>query len=110
MTWVAYTCGRIKSDYRYSNELVYNNYPWPSNINAKLNKAVETKSKKVLDERVKHPTKSLAELYNQKKMPVGLLKAHQALDKAVDTCYLAQSFSSEKKRMEFLFKEYHKLI
>lgn len=110
MLWVKYVCGRLKSDYRYSNSIVYNNFPWPSNINAKLKKAVETKSKKVLDERVKHPTKSLAELYNPKKMPVDLLKAHQALDKAVDLCYSTQSFKTEKKRMEFLFKEYHKLI
>jgi len=107
MAWVKYTCGRLKSDYRYSNKLVYNNYPFPKNINGKHKKAVEDKAQKVLDVRLEFPNSSLADLYDPLTMPPKLVKAHQALDKAVDLCYRPQAFTNETSRIEFLFELYN---
>jgi hypothetical protein len=108
MTWVKNMCGRIKSDYRYSNELVYNNYPFPENPNEKQVKAIETAAQKVLDARLQFPNSSLADLYDPLTMPPVLVKAHNELDKAVDLAYRPQPFTSEAKRMEFLFELYEK--
>jgi hypothetical protein len=107
-TWVKNVCGRLKSDYRYSNTLVYNNYPWPENPNEKQIKAVEEAAQNVIDVRAKFPDASLADLYDPNTMPPELVKAHQALDKAVDLCYRPQSFINETKRIEFLFELYDK--
>jgi hypothetical protein len=107
-TWVAYTCGRIKSDYRYSNDIVYNNFPWPENPTEKQVKTVEDSAQKVLDARLKFPGSSLADLYDPLTMPPDLVKAHQELDKAVDLCYRPQPFLNETKRIEFLFELYDK--
>ncbi|MFM6065083.1 MAG: class I SAM-dependent DNA methyltransferase, partial [Microcystis panniformis] len=82
MAWVKYVCGRLKSDYRYSNTIVYNNYPFPENITDKQKQNVETCAQAVLDTRVKYPDSSLADLYDPLTMPPDLLKAHQKLDKA----------------------------
>ncbi|ADX66877.1 class I SAM-dependent DNA methyltransferase [Weeksella virosa] len=107
MTWVNYVCGRIKSDYRYSNEIVYNNYPWPKEPSDKNKKAVETKAQKVLDVRAEFLESSLADLYDPLTMPPKLVKAHQELDKAVDLCYRPQAFNNETARIEFLFDLYN---
>jgi hypothetical protein len=106
MTWVKYICGRIKSDYRYSNELVYNNYPFPKNVNEKQKLAVEEKAQNVLDIRASFNDCSLADLYDPLSMPPNLKKAHQELDKAVDNCYGTKSFKNDKERIEFLFALY----
>lgn len=106
MTWVKYTCGRIKSDYRYSNELVYNNYPFPKEPSNKNKEKMERAAQKILDVRAKYPKSSLADLYNPLTMPPDLVKAHQALDKAVDLCYRPQPFTNERNRIEFLFNLY----
>lgn len=108
MTWVKNMCGRIKSDYRYSNELVYNNYPWPENPTDKQLKAIETASQKVLDIRLQFPNSSLADLYDPLTMPPTLVKAHNELDKAVDLAYRPQPFTSEANRIVFLFELYEK--
>ncbi len=79
MTWVKYVCGRLKSDYRYSKDIVYNNYPFPENITDKQKQTVETCAQAVLDTRVKYPDSSLADLYDPLTMPPDLLKAHQKL-------------------------------
>jgi len=107
MSWVKYTCGRLKSDYRYSNTIVYNNYPWPKEPSAKNKKLVETNAQKVLDVREEFPDSSLADLYDPLTMPPKLVKAHQALDKAVDLCYRPQPFTTETNRIEFLFELYN---
>jgi hypothetical protein len=111
MAWVKVVCGRIKSDYRYSTRLVYNNYPWPQRPNAKQRAAVEAAAQAVLDAREEHLTKGaiLADLYDPLAMPAKLVKAHAALDRAVDRCYRAQPFTSERQRVEFLFALYEKL-
>ncbi|MBS1586874.1 MAG: class I SAM-dependent DNA methyltransferase [Bacteroidetes bacterium] len=108
MSWVRTICGRIKSDFRYSNELVYNNFPWPENPTTKQRETVEKAAQGVLDARAEYPDSSLADLYDPNTMPPALVKAHQALDKAVDLCYRPQPFINETKRIEFLFELYDK--
>ncbi|GAB4305383.1 MAG: hypothetical protein Kow0091_08470 [Geminocystis sp.] len=109
MTWVKYVCGRLESRFRYSKDIVYNNYPFPENVTAKQKEKVTNLAQKILDIRNKYPDSSLADLYDPLTMPPDLLKAHQALDKAVDLCYRKQSFSSELNRIEFLFNLYENL-
>jgi hypothetical protein len=108
MTWVRYTCGRLKSDFRYSKDIVYNNYPWPEAPTEKQKLAVETAAQAVLEVRAQFPDNSLANLYDPNTMPPALVKAHQQLDKAVDNCYRPQPFISEAKRIEYLFELYEK--
>lgn len=108
MAWVKYTCGRLKSDFRYSNLLVYNNFPWPENPTEKQMKLVEEKAQVVLDVRKEFPDSSLADLYDPIAMPPKLVKAHQELDKAVDACYSKQVFTTELSRLGFLFHLYKK--
>ncbi len=110
MTWVRFVCGRMKSDYRYSNSLVYNNYPWPENPTEKQINTIEEKAQKVLDVRAEFSESSLADLYNPLTMPPALVKAHNELDKAVDLAYRSQPFTSEANRMVFLFELYEKYM
>ena len=110
MAWVIYTCGRIKSDYRYSKEVVYNNFPWPQDITEAQKERVETAAQAVLDARANYPESSLADLYDPLTMPPDLVRAHKALDKAVDLCYRPQPFENEMERMGFLFNLYEELI
>lgn len=106
MTWTKYVCGRLKSDFRYSNSVVYNNFPWPQAPNEKQIKAVETAAQRVLDVRASFVGSSLADLYDPLTMPPALVKAHQDLDRAVDLCYRPQAFPSETRRIEYLFELY----
>jgi hypothetical protein len=108
MAWVKHVCGRLKSDYRYSKDIVYNNYPWPEHPTEKQKQAVEAAAQKVLDTRLQFPGSSLADLYDPLTMPPALVKAHQELDKAVDLCYRPQPFPNETKRIEYLFDLYEK--
>lgn len=106
MAWVKYACGRLKSDFRYSKDIVYNNYPFPITVSDAQKAKVEEAAQIVLDTRSKYPESSLADLYDPLTMPPDLVKAHQALDKAVDLCYRSQAFTSELNRIEFLFGLY----
>jgi hypothetical protein len=108
MAWVKSVCGRLKSDYRYSKDIVYNNYPWPENPTDKQIRAIETAAQKVLDARLPFTTSSLSDMYTPLIMPLALVKAHNELDKAVDMAYRPQPFTSEANRMEFLFELYEK--
>ena len=127
MAWVRYTCGRIKSDFRYSNTIVYNNYPWPDfQQNSNSNRptalvhpaqaAIETAAQAVLDVRAKFQSgpqpATLADLYDPLTMPPELLKAHQKLDAAVDKAYEAsggkKSYKSDAERVAFLFELYQR--
>ena len=110
MTWVKYVCGRLKSDYRYSKDIVYNNFPWPKQPSEKQVEAIETAAQKVLDARAEYPNSSLADLYDPLTMPPNLVKAHNDLDRAVDLSYRPQPFPSESKRMEFLFDLYEQYL
>lgn len=109
MAWMRQVCGRIKSDYRYSNTIVYNNYPFPEGVSEKSKKTVEEKAKLVLEARSNHPNSTLADLYDPDTMPNDLRKAHDELDKAVDKCYSNQSFKTEMERLKFLFDLYKKI-
>ena len=110
MAWTGAVCGRIKSDYRYSNKIVYNNFPWPS-PDAKQHTAIEKAAQAVLDARAPRIAAgaSLADLYDPLTMPADLLKAHQALDHAVDKAYRPAGFQTERERVEYLFALYEKL-
>lgn len=110
MAWVKSVCGRLENRFRYSKDIVYNNYPWPENPSDKQIKAIEIAAQKVLDARQQFPNSSLADLYDPLTMPSALVKAHNALDKAVDLAYRPQAFTSDSNRMEFLFNLYEKYI
>lgn len=86
MAWVRAVCGRIKSDYRYSNDIVYNNFPWPEPTDAQKTK-IEQTAQAILDARALYPDSSLADLYDETTMPPELRKAHQDNDKAVMAAY-----------------------
>ncbi len=107
MAWVRYVCGRLKSDYRYSASIVYNNYPWPSPTD-KQKEAIEAAAQIVLDARKKYPNLSLATLYDSNTMIPELVKAHQKLDKAVEAAY-GRSFTEDAQRVAFLFELYQKM-
>ena len=113
MAWVRQVCGRIKSDFRYSNKIVYNNYPWPVNATDKQRAAVEEKAQAVLTAREPHlPPRgmsTLADLYDPLSMPPELVKAHAELDRAVEKCYRPEPFHSDRERVEHLFSLYEKL-
>jgi len=110
--WVRYTCGRLKSDIRYSASIVYNNYPWPEAPTDSQRQAIETAAQAVLDARAQFPGSSLADLYDPLTMPPALLKAHQKLDAAVDKAYEAsggkKTYKSDAERVAFLFELYQK--
>jgi len=108
MVWVRYTCGMLSTSLRYSNKLVYNNFPWPENPTEKQIKLIEEKAQKVLEIRLSFPNSSLADLYGNLTMPTTLIKAHNELDKAVDLAYRSQAFTSEANRMAYLFELYEK--
>jgi len=109
MVWVNYVCGRLKSDYRYSSNLVYNNFPWPNNVSDEKMKKVEECANSVLEVRKEFPKSTLADLYDPLTMPPKLSKAHNDLDKSVDACY-GKKFKSKEERIEFLFELYRKYI
>ena len=127
MAWVRTTCGRLESRYRYSKDIVYNNFPWPElpKNESKMvlagvsiaYTAIENAAKTVLDERAKHQTgdspASLADLYDPLTMPPALLKAHQKLDAAVDKAYEAsggkKAYKSDAERVAFLFDLYQRM-
>jgi len=86
MAWMRATAGRLKSDYSYSNTIVYNNFPWPDASDCQK-QIIEELAKAVLDARAKYSESSLADLYDPRTMPQDLLKAHQNLDRAVMKLY-----------------------
>jgi hypothetical protein len=104
--WVRYTCGRLESRYRYSKDIVYNNFPWPESPTDKQRAAIEAAAQGVLDARAQFPRSSLADLYDPLTMPPALVKAHQALDAAVDAAYGKRGFRNDAERVAFLFERY----
>jgi hypothetical protein len=108
MAWVRSVCGRLKSDFRYSGGIVYNNYPWPEPTE-KQTQSIETAAQAVLNARAAHPNASLADLYDPLTMPANLLKSHQALDKVVDAAYNYKGPQTDAARVAFLFELYRKI-
>ena len=107
MTWVKTVCGRLKSDFRYSKEIVYNNFPWPENPCQEVMQHIEQVARKILDIRNHYSNNSLADLYSQN-MPNDLAKAHKELDEIVEKAYCKNSFPDEEAKIEFLFNLYEK--
>ncbi len=112
MAWVRVVCGRIKSDYRYSNDVVYNNFPWPTPTDAQRAR-IEQTAQAILDARALYPDSSLADLYDELTMPPELRKAHQANDKAVMEAYGftkgTEAYASEAACVAALMKRYQEL-
>ena len=109
MAWLRNIGGRLKSDYRYSIGIVYNNFPWPE-ANDKQREKTSALAQAVLDTRANHqPGSTLADLYDPDTMPADLRKAHTALDKAVDQLYRREPFANDRERVEHLFALYEKL-
>lgn len=86
MAWMRAVCGRLKSDYRYSKDIVYNNFPWPEPTDAQKEKITQT-ARGILDARALYPDSSLADLYDEVTMPPELRRAHQNNDRAVMQAY-----------------------
>ena len=86
MAWMRAVCGRLKSDYRYSKDVVYNNFPWPTPTDEQKSR-IEQTAQAILDARELYPDCSLADLYDEATMPPELRKAHQQNDKAVMQAY-----------------------
>lgn len=117
--WVRTTCGRLKSDYRYSKDIVYNNFPWPeiqSNQptaqQVRAQAAIETAAQAVLDARAQFADSSLADLYDPLSMPPALTKAHKKLDAAVDKAYELsggkKAYKNDAERVAYLFELYQR--
>ena len=109
MAWVRSVCGRLKSDYRYSAGIVYNNFPWPMTPTDKQKKTIEDVAQAVLDARTQFPNASLADLYDPLTMPAALTKAHHKLDAAVDRAYAKRTFTGDSDRVAFLFELYQQI-
>ena len=108
MAWVSKVAGRIKTDYRYSIQLVYNTFPFPTISEVQKAELAEL-AQDVLDLRDEHFDMTLAEMYNSETMPKDLRDAHHRLDLAVERCYRPEPFTSDEERLECLFKLYVKM-
>ena len=109
MSWMRAVCGRLKSDYDYSQKIVYNNFPWPTPTDVQKAK-IEQTAQAILDARALYPDSSLAELYDETTMPPELRKAHQQNDRAVMQAYgFSVKDMTESKCVAELMKLYQKL-
>ena len=120
--WVTETAGRMKSDFRYSKDMVYNTFPWPgvtlenidqpvqNCVSDEIREKIENRAQGVLDVRASHQNKTLADLYDPDLMPQDLLSAHQALDAAVEEAYGVNFAGDEEKIVGHLFGLYEGLI
>ena len=109
MLWVKAVGGYLGTSIRYSTEICYNTFPFP-NISKQRKEELTQCTLKIIDERLKHSEKTMAQLYDPDKMPEGLKEAHYQNDLAVERCYRSTPFSSDEERLEFLFKLYEKMI
>ncbi|TCT21812.1 DNA methyltransferase [Thermomonas haemolytica] len=119
MAWMRAVAGRLESRYQYSAGIVYNNFPWPElGDDDKHHAAIAAAAQAVLDARAQFPDATLADLYDPLTMPPALVKAHAALDKAVDAAYIAAEkaagrkppkLSTDAERVAFLFQRYQAL-
>ena len=111
MVWLAAVGGRIKTDFRYSKDVVYNNYPIRNLSGANQAQLTATATgTNILLAREHHPGKTLADLYDPDKMPANLREAHRLNDEAVEACYRPEPFESDEERLEHLFKLYERMI
>lgn len=109
MAWMRTVAGRLKSDYRYSGRVVFNNFPWPSPTEEQKHK-IEKTAQAILDARAKYPDSSLADLYDELTMPPELRKAHQDNDRAVMAAYgMPVKTTTESDAVAKLFEMYQEL-
>ena len=108
MAWMRVVCGRLEMRYRYSKDVVYNNFPWPSPTDEQRHKITQT-AQAILDARAKYPDSSLADLYDPTTMPYDLLEAHRRNDRAVMEAYGFSTKMSETECVAKLFEMYSKL-
>lgn len=112
MAWMRVVCGRLKSDYRYSKDIVYNNFPWPEPSTQQRQK-IEQTAQAILDARALYPDSSLADLYDELTMPPELRKAHHQNDMAVMQAYGftkgSEAYKSEAACVAELMQRYQKL-
>lgn len=110
MAWMRATCGRLETRYRYSKDIVYNNFPWPTPTNEQRAKIEET-AQAILDARALYPDSSLADLYDELTMPPELRKAHQENDRAVMRAYgFSIKDTTESSCVAELMKMYQELV
>ena len=109
MAWMRAVCGRLKSDYRYSKDIVYNNFPWPSPT-AEQKAKIEQSAQAILDARALYPDSSLADLYDPTLMPKELLQAHRQNDRAVMVAYGFSTKMTESECVAELFKRYAEMV
>ena len=108
MAWMRTVCGRLKSDYRYSNTIVYNNFPWPTPTEEQKTK-IEHTAQAILDLRAKYTNSSLADLYDELAMPPDLRLAHRENDRAVMAAYGFPAKMTESECVAALFNLYSEL-
>lgn len=109
MAWMRVVCGRLEMRYRYSNTIVYNNFPWPSPTDEQKVR-IEQTAQAILDARAKYPDSSLADLYDELAMPPELRKAHRDNDRAVMAAYGFPTKMAESECVAALFNMYSKMI
>lgn len=105
MAWMRVVCGRLKSDYRYSKDIVYNNFPWPAPTDSQREE-IERTAQEIIDARAKYPDSSLADLYDPTTMPYDLLQAHRLNDRAVMAAYGFSNRMTENECVAKLFERY----
>lgn len=108
MVWTRAVGGKLKTDYRYSNTIVYNNFPVPP-LSDTVKEQLTERALRVLDVREYHSELTLADLYDPDKMPDNLRRAHEELDALVDSIYRKREFSSDEERLSLLFEMYAKM-
>ena len=107
--WTRVVCGRLKSDYRYSKDIVYNNFPWPNVTDARVSEIMAS-AHAILEAREKYPDSSLADLYDPITMPPELRRAHQDNDRAVMAAYGFSPKMTESECVAELFRLYQSLV
>jgi hypothetical protein len=105
MTWVRTVAGRIKTDFRYSKDIVYNTFPFPR-VAADLAERVKVSVRNLLAVREEHSEFTLSQLYDPKKMPEDLKKAHDELDVLIDRTFRVKPFDTDNERLSYLFEQY----
>jgi hypothetical protein len=109
LIWVLCSSGKFGSQINYTSTICYNSFPFPT-ISEKQINTLGWHASNIIEEREKYSEKTIAQLYNLNKMPIGLKEAHQNLDLAVERCYRSKPFASDEERLEYLFKLYEQMI
>jgi len=109
IAWIKAICGKLKTDYRYSNALGYNTFPIPP-LSSDQKAELEEHAWAIIGARDAHPGKTIAWLYDPKTMPQNLRDAHRALDDALEKIYIGRPFKDDTERLEHLFKMYEKMV